>query len=100
MLLREFFRAEMPAAWPPAPAAPTRRSRPRGRYALAASLLVLLAGNLYLADRFTSDEPTPDRGAGKVEATRRNLNGQPRRPTEKKETTKDAENTKKESSAK
>ena len=89
LLLRNFFRAEMPSPWPgpvppaetaPGPAAPTRRARPRGRYALAASLLVLLAGQVYLVDRFTADDTAPERGANKTgEATRRNLNGQPRR---------------------
>jgi hypothetical protein len=63
---------------PPAESAPPRRTRLRGRYALAASLLLLLSGHLYLADRFATDGAAPDGSAGKIEATRRNLNGQPR----------------------
>lgn len=75
-LLRAFYQAEMPAAWPapPLPAASSRRftespaPRPavtlsRSRWALAAAVLVLLLGHAVLArlapESFPSD---PDRG--------------------------------------
>jgi hypothetical protein len=65
-LLRRFFRAEMPDAWPAAPATRvpasvpvTRPTRPllRSRFALAASLLLLLVGHLSLSGRFADSLP-------------------------------------------
>jgi hypothetical protein len=65
-LLRAFFRAQMPHPWPAprvprfrtAPATPPTPSRPplnRSRWALAASVGLLLLGSLVLPGRFTQD---------------------------------------------
>ncbi len=72
-LLRAFFRSQMPDPWPglrlpsfrpnPAtPATPSRRPLIRSRWALAASVALLLAGSLLLPSRFTQalkPEPYP-----------------------------------------
>jgi hypothetical protein len=67
--LRDFFRAEMPNPWPAcqAPESPAktvghatvRRPLFRSRFALAASLLCLLAGHLVLSGMFSDYSPTP-----------------------------------------
>ena len=49
-----------------------------GRGQLVQPVLLLLAGQLYLADRFAGGDAPPNPGAGKLEATRRHLDGQPR----------------------
>ena len=63
-LLRDYFRAEMPAPWPAvlapvegqtASGTPARRRSPyRSRFALAASLLLLLSGYWVLSGMFSS----------------------------------------------
>jgi hypothetical protein len=74
-LLRAFFAAERPEPWPvlkpPAePTSPTRRptlrrrTLIRSRGALAASLLILLAGPLYLSGRFADMTSPPADGGG------------------------------------
>ena len=75
-LLRVFFRSEMPEPWPvlepPAeqsfrslPLAPRRRPLLRSRFALAASLLFLLFGALYLSGKFANFALVPtDVGPG------------------------------------
>jgi hypothetical protein len=79
-LLRGFFRAEMPVHWPvlQLPAAPVAppvagRSRlARSRVALAASLLLLLAGHLAVIGLSADRPPSPaDLDAGRSEATNR-----------------------------
>jgi hypothetical protein len=76
-LLRDYFRAEMPQPWPDrAPALePTQATRPpvrrkalsRSRFALAASLLFLLAGSLALSGLFSDyPVPAPDRTADRI----------------------------------
>jgi hypothetical protein len=63
-LLRAFFRSQMPQPWPmprlprfrTVPASPqprSGRSLIRSRYALAASVALLLLGSLFLSSRFT-----------------------------------------------
>ena len=73
-LLRSFFQAELPSPWP-APALPAeppttpapRRPLWRSRAALAASVALLLAGNLFLAPRFQGTEPpSADPGSGPI----------------------------------
>jgi hypothetical protein len=68
-LLRAFFRAEMPEPWPilkpPArpilPSLPSRRGSrwtfARSRLALAASVLLLLCGPLWLSNKFSATIP-------------------------------------------
>ena len=69
-LLRAYFRAEMPAPWPelvlpakgetanaPAPRRP--QTSYRSRFALAASLLLLLSGYWLLSGMFSSYTPAP-----------------------------------------
>jgi hypothetical protein len=67
-LLRRFFRSEMPEPWPEAPPVPRARLRPAaapqkkrvgrpwfrisGRFAVAASVALLVIGYLALAERF------------------------------------------------
>lgn len=72
-LLRDFFKAEMPKPWPaftaPAPSnsvTPLRRNKTarltlwRSRLALAAAILLLIAGTLFLSGRPASkDSPAP-----------------------------------------
>jgi len=64
-LLRKFFKSQLPHPWP-APQAPSTvtpsqrrpmsgRSLTRGRWALAASVALLLLGSLLLPSRFTQD---------------------------------------------
>lgn len=76
-LLRAFFRAETPSAWPvpPRPAAPPRRREEtpagrrvltlrRSRWALAAAVLFLLLGHAVLARLVPESSPSdPDRGS-------------------------------------
>jgi hypothetical protein len=57
VLLRSFFQAEMPAPWPKLTptisiSLPRRRSLPRSRLALAASLGLLFVGNYWLFRSF------------------------------------------------
>jgi len=74
-LLRAYFQREMPKAWPP-PRVPldrivplrrqttSRRSLIRSRWALAASVALLLLGSMLLPSRFTPDaKPEPVLGA-------------------------------------
>lgn len=70
-LLRSFFRSQMPYPWPAprlysfrphqaASATPSRRPLIRSRWALAASIGLLLIGSLLLPGRFTQDlKPDP-----------------------------------------
>jgi hypothetical protein len=77
-LLRAYFRAELPQPWPhlqrplEAPALPVvawRRTLVRSRWALAAALLGLVTGSLYLSGRFV--EPLAGEPAGGKDAARR-----------------------------
>jgi hypothetical protein len=89
-LLRAFFRAQVPEPWPllksPAtkssqqgPGAPRGLSLLRSRIALAASLLILLLGQLFISGMFSDyAHSTADGDRGKTEAT--NLNRRPRFP--------------------
>jgi hypothetical protein len=88
-LLRRFFRAEMPAPWPAAPATGhpasvpvTRLSRPllRSRFALAASLLLLLVGHLSLSGRFADNVPNAADSAGAKVGSRHGASGDLVRP--------------------
>lgn len=65
-LLRAFFRSQMPQSWPPPPRVPvaparslprptTRNSLIRSRWALAASVALLLLGSLLLPNRVPQD---------------------------------------------
>jgi hypothetical protein len=82
-VLNDFFRAELPDPWPaltlpaepPLPLPPSRR-RPlvRGRFALAASLLLLLLGSLALSNRF------PDQLAYRVESGSGQFDSAKRKP--------------------
>lgn len=65
-LLRTFFRSQMPQPWPASPARhaknlsparPTSSRHPlmRSRFALAASVALLLLGSLFLPARFTNE---------------------------------------------
>src|SRR5690348_15173393 len=63
-LLRAFFRSQMPQSWPPpVPVAPARSSNSptkrnsliRSRWALAASVALLLLGSLLLPNRVPQD---------------------------------------------
>jgi hypothetical protein len=94
-LLHNFLRGELPEPWPtwkpPAETAPRTSSPPsqgnwvnRGRWVLAASLLLLLAGQLCLS-HFFSDQALPpsQRGLNQNEAT--NRTGEPK-PKEVKAT--------------
>jgi hypothetical protein len=82
-LLRRYFQAEMPQPWPvaPEPAGPAApvSARPhllfRSRFALAASLLLLLFGHLCLSGRFSESLPTGTEGPGKTEAGRHDPSG-------------------------
>jgi len=62
-LLRTFFEEEMPEPWPavepPPPARPGRKgwSLFRSRFALAASVALLLTGSLWLSRKAPSDAP-------------------------------------------
>lgn len=60
-LLRAFFRAQMPLSWPP-PRQPTasRRGLLRGRWALAASVALLLLSSVLLPSRFTPNAQPQD----------------------------------------
>jgi hypothetical protein len=88
-LLRRFFRAEMPDPWPvlKPPAEPTTdiaRSAPRrwglsaSRWALAASVALLLVGQLFLSGTFT------DYAAPRSEATFQDPTANPGRVKERK----------------
>jgi hypothetical protein len=89
-LLRVFFRAQVPKPWPvlkpPATksrqegvAAPRGLSLLRSRIALAASLLILLFGQLFISGMFSDyAHSTADGDRGKTEAT--NLNRRTRFP--------------------
>ena len=88
-LLRRFFRAEMPDPWPAAPATRvpvsvpvTRPTRPllRSRFALAASLLLLLVGHLSLSGRFADNVPNAADSAGAKEAAHHDASGTLPRP--------------------
>jgi hypothetical protein len=76
-LLRVFFRTQMPEPWPrlappvtlPLPGQ-RRRSLFRSRFVLAASLLILLLSQLFLASMF-SGYPGRDASDGRYEATNR-----------------------------
>jgi hypothetical protein len=78
-LLRGFFCREMPPSWPawkpPAQVghtSPRRTPLLRGRFALAASLLFLLGGQLLLSGAFLERAGlTTDQAGGTNEATRR-----------------------------
>jgi hypothetical protein len=65
-LLRDFFRGQMPKSWPPSPVPVARtmnsprpmtqrNSLTRSRWALAASVALLLLGSLLLPSRFSQD---------------------------------------------
>jgi hypothetical protein len=85
-LLREFYEAEMPDPWPslrPPMASPSQPSRSRGRpwglfrsrLALAASVGLLVVGQLFLSGTFRTDDlPASGRGgddtAGKPQRVR------------------------------
>ena len=88
-LLRRFFRAEMPAPWPAAPAIRvpvsvpvTRPSRSllRSRFALAASLLLLLIGHVSLSGRFADNVPNAPDSAGANVGSRHDGSGNLVRP--------------------
>jgi hypothetical protein len=88
-LLRRFFRAEMPDPWPAAPATRvaasvpvTRPTRPllRSRFALAASLLLLLVGHLSLSGRFADNVPNAPDSAGANVGSHHNASGNLVRP--------------------
>jgi hypothetical protein len=82
-VFRAFFRAEMPEPWPvlKPPATPSlrevaapvrRRSLSRSRFALAASLLILLVSQLVVSGLFSgSIHFAADSDRGKIEATNR-----------------------------
>ncbi len=69
-LVTAYFRAEMPAKWPAAPrpwAEPARSANPpardpatRSRWALAASVALLIGSCLYLSGQATDGQPRPD----------------------------------------
>jgi len=88
-LLRRFFRAEMPDPWPAAPATRvpvsvpvTRPTRPllRSRFALAASLLLLLIGHVSLSGRFADNVPNAPDSAGANVGSRHGASGNLVRP--------------------
>jgi hypothetical protein len=90
-LLHSYFRAEMPKSWPALNPAvesadsPARRPRSRraaaGRYALAASLLLLLAGQLSLLALLNGSTPVrPDREPGRIEAAKPSIERKSPRP--------------------
>jgi hypothetical protein len=66
-LLRAFYRKEMPVRWPAAPVPPARtlpfrRPTPRGsllrsRFALAASVALLVLGSLFASSKVAPDRP-------------------------------------------
>jgi hypothetical protein len=76
-LLRAFYRHEMPASWPTPeltspPPVQIVSGRPlrRSRAALAASLLILMAGPIFLSGKFMGYTPqNDDRESGRFEAT-------------------------------
>jgi hypothetical protein len=84
-LLCAYFQAEMPSAWPDIPRdtrvspADERNKRRwtisgRNRFVLAASLLLLLVGQLALSNLFSDLQLTrSDRESGQIEATRRRV---------------------------
>ena len=80
-LLRDFFHAELPASWPvPEPPAravpmrPVRRPLYRSRFVLAASVALLLGGNLFLSSRFLGEDPTGARpGRGELIGSREKI---------------------------
>jgi hypothetical protein len=91
-LLRAFFRAQVPEPWPelkpPATlslrgerAAPRRPSLFRSRFILAASLLILLLGQLFVSKMFSGyTRVATDSNRGKIEATNRIDSAIPREP--------------------
>jgi hypothetical protein len=87
-LLRDFFGGELPKRWPAPEALVTsaaisnRRFVPPGRFALAASLLMMLAGSWWLAGHFTAPSGSILDGAQPTleEAARRDVDGNLRRP--------------------
>jgi hypothetical protein len=82
-LLTRFFRAELPAPWPQLvlPAEPQtnakrplsgRQPLPRSRFALAASLLLLLLGQVCLSSLYSDNNAVlPELSPAKFEATNR-----------------------------
>jgi len=80
-LLRTYFQRQLPQPWPDLqpPASPTRRpaARPltRSRLALAACVLALLTGQLWLSGSLPEEGLLPPGGTGGLEASRRNLEG-------------------------
>ena len=91
-LLRTFFQAQLPKPWPvPKPPAPLplsaggfaarRRSLPRSRFALAASLLILLIGQLLLSGMASNYlRLTADSDPHKIEARNRPISSHQFRP--------------------
>jgi len=91
-LIRAFFRAQIPEPWPvlkpPAPpslreesATVRRRTLLRSRFALAASLLILLIGQFFVSGMFSGYvHLAADSDRGKTEATNRNRSLKPREP--------------------
>jgi hypothetical protein len=87
-MLRTFFRAEMPEPWPDLQLPVTssllrerallrRRSLVRSRFTLAASLLILMVGQLSVSSLFSGYVRLADNDRGRIEATRRSESGKP-----------------------
>lgn len=79
-LLRAYFRAETPDPWPawqrprevtPLPSRNSTRTLARGRWALAASLVGLVMGTLYLSGRFADTGTSVEPAGRKTDAARR-----------------------------
>jgi hypothetical protein len=86
-LLRAFFRAEQPKPWPSwqppleAGGRPIRVGRgtlSRSRWVLAASMLCLVSGSLWLSGRFTGAAAVGDPGGARIEAARREPGSNPK----------------------
>jgi hypothetical protein len=91
-LLSDFFRAEMPNPWPGSPKLPVQTLLPRlttrrwtlgrSRFALAASVGLIVAGLWALGGKFTGPDPIAGFGAGNPEGATRLKWYDPPRPVD------------------
>jgi len=90
-VLKRYFEREMPRVWPEVPAVANspaviakplslRRAR-QGRWVLAASVLLLFIGQVWLSGLFSGlSVDRSDREPGRIEATKRNARTRPSEP--------------------
>jgi hypothetical protein len=73
--LSEFFRAQVPKVWPFCPVEGVERERPlwRSRLVLAASVVLLLLGQLWLSSLFRGGERLPAFNATTLEASKHGI---------------------------